>query len=107
MEASPFIRCLSTSARIAKPLGIKKIPINYLMSEWQGTSHIKCNPIPLLEFKTKSASKINSEHKLLGMEYVDTTEYCKQANNLFKESWDSGLLRVKKSVQRFKRLHKA
>ena len=34
VEASPFVRCLSTAARIAKPLGIKKIPINYLMSEW-------------------------------------------------------------------------
>ena len=66
LECSPFIRCIQTSSRIAKALGVKEVRFNYLCSEWQGQSaYINHNPIPLLEFKNNSKSALNKQFKLV------------------------------------------
>ena len=51
VQTSPFLRCRATAARIAKPLKVTEIDINYRMSEWQTLPYITSNPLPHLKFK--------------------------------------------------------
>jgi hypothetical protein len=88
-------------------LKIKSVPVNYLLSEWQGTVHIKENPIPLLEFRNKTTKQLNKEFKLLGVQYTETKEFEKQANKLWPESHATGLDRIRRTIKMFKKEHKA
>ena len=104
LQTSPFVRCMATAARIAKPLKLRSVQINYRMSEWQVGCYNKDNPMTHLEFKSKSAACLNRKYKLLGIDYQDTSEYWKQVNKLFPEDFEKGLKRVSQSYNWLKGL---
>lgn len=51
VETSPFARCIQTAAKIAAKLGVKKIKINYMASEFlNGDMYPEGCPLSKLEF---------------------------------------------------------
>ena len=52
IETSPFLRCLMTSAWIAKELGVNKVHVRYTLVEILSPqlADVHENPMPFLEF---------------------------------------------------------
>ena len=50
IETSPFLRCMMTASRIAAPLGVTSIKINYNACDTLDNFQYKTNPVPALEF---------------------------------------------------------
>ena len=86
VETSPFVRCLMTSAQIAKALGIPSAGINYRFCEWLTDWLYRTgNPIPKLEFKNKALKDLNVEYGLQGIKFEDTSVFRAEASKLWPE----------------------
>lgn len=68
------MRCLATTARICKELGVEQVTVDYnfcdLMSEYLYSK----NPVPNIELRKKSAADLNKEYELQDVAFTDNDD---------------------------------
>ena len=64
IESSPFLRCLQTASRIAEKLRVKKVEVNWLITEHLGDIQFpEADPVPGLTLNKYGVEDLN-EHKI-------------------------------------------
>ena len=77
---------MATAAHIAKRLEIEKVKINYVFFESLEEDYYSENPIPHLEFNTKSAEELDQVFGLQGIKFEDTQHYKQEIHQMYPES---------------------
>ena len=65
---------MASAGRVCKELGLAKAEQSYLMCELLQSAVYSSNPLPDLEYKKKSASKLDKEFSLQGLKFSEFKE---------------------------------